>query len=269
MKPFLPTLRGSATPLLGSAITLNSPYAAQILARSGFDFLMIDMEHSPCSALETTHTVHAIVAASAGACIPLVRVPSHGVEWIKWALDAGAAGIIVPMVNSAAEAAAVVRSAVYPPGGQRSSGPFRTVFAEVGDPAAATVEQYRRVSAPEVAVLVMIESVEGLADAEAIVATAGVDGVFIGPVDLRSSMGLEGADGEEVEYVAGLSRILAIGKRLGKPVGILGAEGAALARQVSLGFDYFLLAGDWVFLAKGAAMTLDAARRSVGEPGKS
>src|ERR1700753_3649847 len=118
--------------LLGTFVSFNDPYSAQVLARCGFDWLMLDMEHSPLSAQEITAMVHATVAASGGSCAPIVRLPSHGVEWVKWALDSGAAGIIVPMVNCRAEVEDVVKRALYPPRGQRSFGPFRATFGMGG-----------------------------------------------------------------------------------------------------------------------------------------
>jgi 2-keto-3-deoxy-L-rhamnonate aldolase RhmA len=182
-------------PLLGSFLIFNIPYAAQLLARCGFDWLMIDMEHSPLSAQEATNMVHATVSASQGSCIPIVRVPSHGVEWIKWALDSGADGNIIPMVNNKEEMDLIIKRVIYPPGGARSSGPFRTPFANL-DPA-STMADYRTQTVKDTAILPMIESVEGVQNAEAIMSTENINGVFIGPVDLRSSMGFHGPDGDE------------------------------------------------------------------------
>ena len=265
MKPFLPACR-DGPPLLGAFISLNTAYAAQIMARCGFDWLMIDMEHSPLSAQECTNIVHAIVTGSQDTCIPIVRVPSHGVEWIKWALDSGASGIIVPMVNTKSEVELIVKRGVYPPLGQRSSGPFRTPFADLAPD--ATMAKYLSQTVKDVVIMAMIESLEGLQNAEEIMSTEGVNGVFIGPVDLRNSMGFPGGDGMKKQYVEGLNKILSIGKRLGKPVGILGST-IDLKRQVEMGFDYFLLTGDAGLLARAAALALDEAKHSIKEAGAS
>ena len=259
MLPFLSAVRDRA-PLLGTFVTFNTSYIAQILARCGFDWLMIDMEHSSLSAQEATNMVHATVAASQGKCMPIIRVPSHGVEWIKWALDSGANGIIVPMVNTKEECDLIVKRGVYPPLGQRSSGPFRTPFADLSRE--STMAKYRTEIVKDVVIFPMIESVEGVQNAEEIMGTEGVNGVFIGPVDLRSSVGLAGADGTEHQYVQALQKILKIGKRLGIPVGILGSE-EALTRQVEMGFDYFMLTGDAGLLTNAATLVLDKARDSV------
>jgi 2-keto-3-deoxy-L-rhamnonate aldolase RhmA len=247
--------------LLGAFISLNTPYAAQIMARCGFDWLLIDMEHSPLSAHAANDMVHATIAASLGTCVPVIRVPSQGVEWIKWALDSGCSAIIVPMVNNKAEVDLVVKYARYPPLGQRSSGPFRTPYADLSE-TSNSFARYRREVAEGVAILAMIESVEGVENAEAIMSTQGVSGVFIGPVDLRSSMEFDGSDGDEEVYLSALRKILAIAKGLGIPVGILGSQ-ENLERQVQMGFDFFLLAGDAGLLAKGAEVVLEKARKTL------
>ncbi|KAH7409591.1 Pyruvate/Phosphoenolpyruvate kinase-like domain-containing protein, partial [Cadophora sp. MPI-SDFR-AT-0126] len=241
-------------PLLGAFISLNTTYAAQIMARSGFDWLLIDMEHSPLSAHTANDLVHATVTASQGSCIPVIRVPSHGVEWIKWALDSGASAIIVPMVNNKEEVDLIVKRACYPPLGQRSSGPFRTPFADLEEKT-TSFANYISKKSKDVIIMVMIESVEGLENAEEIMTTEGVGGVFVGPVDLRNSMGLPGSDGDEMVYLNGLKKILNIAKRINMPVGILGSQDN-MARQVEMGFDYFLLAGDAALLIQGAELVL-------------
>ncbi|RFU27375.1 hypothetical protein B7463_g8975, partial [Scytalidium lignicola] len=250
-------------PLLGGFVSLNTTYAAQIMARSGFDWLLIDMEHSPLSAHQANDMVHATITASQGSCVPVIRVPSHGVEWIKWALDSGVSAIIVPMINNKDEMDQVIKYACYPPLGQRSSGPFRTPFADL-DEKTTSFDKYRSEMIKEVAVHAMIESVDGVENAEAIMSTKGVNGVFVGPVDLRSSMGFSGSDGDEEEYINALKKILAIAKKLNIPVGILGSQDK-LPRQVEMGFDYFLLAGDAALLVQGAELVLGKAKKSILE----
>ncbi|KAG4421599.1 hypothetical protein IFR04_005218 [Cadophora malorum] len=249
------------TPLLGAFISLNTTYAAQIMARSGFDWLLIDMEHSPLSAHMANDLVHATITASQGSCVPVIRVPSHGVEWIKWALDSGVSAIIVPMVNNKAEVDLIVKRACYPPLGQRSSGPFRTPFADLEEKT-TSFANYVSKKSKEVIVMAMIESVEGIENAEAIITTEGVGGIFVGPVDLRSSMGLPGSDGDETIYLDGLKKILSIAKRISIPVGILGSQDN-MARQVEMGFDYFLLAGDAALLVQGAELVLGKANATL------
>ena len=236
-------------PLLGSFLGFNTPYAAQVLGRCGFDWLMIDMEHSPLSAQEATNMVHATVASSQGSCMPIIRVPSHGVEWIKWALDSGADGIIIPMVNNKTEIDLIIKRALYPPAGARSSGPFRTPFADLNP--SATMGDYKSATVKDTVILPMIESVEAVKNAEAIMTAPGVDGILIGPVDLRASMGFDGPDGDERQYLEALEKVLALGKRLKKPVGIL-LSPTEPVRQIKMGFDYFLMTGDADLMAQAA-----------------
>ncbi|OCT53776.1 5-keto-4-deoxy-D-glucarate aldolase [Cladophialophora carrionii] len=248
--------------LLGTFVSFNDPYSAQVLARCGFDWLMIDMEHSPLSAQEITSMVHSTVAASAGSCCPIVRIPSHGVEWIKWALDSGASGIIVPMVNNKQEVDAVLKRALYPPAGQRSFGPFRAPFADMAG--SLDMAEYKRKTAPTVAIMPMIESVEAVENAEEIVGAQGVDGIFIGPVDLRHSLGFEGPEGDEDAYLAALQRVLDVGKKFGKAIGILGTQ-ESVPRLVQMGFSFIMLAGgDAGILAEAASAKLKASRQSIG-----
>lgn len=205
--------------------------------------------------------VHFTVAGSAGSCFPIVRIPSHGVEWIKWGLDSGASGIIVPMVNNRPELDAILKRALYPPGGQRSFGPFRAPFATI--PPIANGADYKRKAAPEVAILPMIESKEAVDNAEDIIGTEGVDGIFVGPVDLRHSLGLEGPDGEEPEYISALQTILEMGRKYGKGIGILGSP-KSTGRLVKMGFSFIMLGGgDAGILAEAAAARLRDSRASI------
>ncbi len=107
-------------PVLGAWLSLPSVPSARIMARLGFDWLVVDMEHSAQNPVLMADMVATI--ADAGTCAPIVRIPGNSVEWFKWALDAGAWGIVVPMVNTREEAQRVVEYAKYPPPGSRSIG---------------------------------------------------------------------------------------------------------------------------------------------------
>jgi len=207
--------------------------------------------------------VHSAVAASAGNCAPIIRVPSHGVEWIKWALDSGASGIIVPMVNTKQEVDGIITRALYPPAGQRSYGPFRTPFADLRPTTA--LANYKGETSSEVVIMPMIESAEGVANAEEIVGTNGVDGIFIGPVDLRHSLGFSGPDGTEPEYLAALQKVLSVAAKFSKPVGILGSP-ESMSRLVDMGFKYVMLGGgDAGILGDAATALLNKSRHALGQ----
>ncbi|KAG9665031.1 hypothetical protein KCU98_g1328, partial [Aureobasidium melanogenum] len=232
-------LRSDARPLVGCTLGFGAIFSAQLIARAGYDWVLVDMEHNPLSASQATSMTHAVIAASAGRCQPLVRVPSHAVEWTKWALDSGAYGLVVPMVNSAEEARRIVQNAAYPPLGQRSFGPARAPYAHV-DPA-TTVLKYRDEISKDVQVIAMIESIEGLRNAEEIIAVEGITAVFVGPVDLRMSMGLKGGDGTEDEYLEALKKLVRISKAHNKPIGIFADGPDSCRSRAREGFDFLLV----------------------------
>lgn len=248
-------------PLLGVYLMLPSTLSAHVVGSSGFDWVLIDMEHSPLSPAKATSMVHAIAVASHNKTLPIIRIPSHGAEYAKWALDSGAAGIIIPMVQSKAELENIVRHARYPPIGQRSFGPFNAPYADLdGD---STMDKYFATTAKDIALLPMIESAQGVANAEEIMSVPGISGIFIGPVDLRLSIGLVGAHGEEEEYLKALEKILAIGKERQLPVGIFAANSALLPRLCKMGFSFFLVGGDVMCLSGGLSSTLLGAKEAM------
>lgn len=233
------TARVGNRPAIGCTLGFGAVFSAQLIARVGYDWVLIDMEHNPISASQAAALTHAVIAASAGRCSPLIRVPSQGMEWIKWALDCGSHGVVVPMVQCQAEAEAIVRYGAYPPLGQRSFGPTMAAFADL-DPSATTA-RYKSETSKNVQIIPMIESTEGVNNAEAICSVEGVTAVFVGPVDLRLSMGLPGGDGEEPEYLNAIRTIVRICKELQKPVGIFAAGEDECRKRASDGFDFILV----------------------------
>jgi 2-keto-3-deoxy-L-rhamnonate aldolase RhmA len=221
------------------------------------------MEHTPLSAREVTSMVHAVANASHGKTASLVRIPAAGVEYVKWALDSGANGIVVPMVQSREEAERVVRYAKYPPIGQRSFGPFNAAWA---DPAAdkSLPKYFGHARQPgNIAVIVMIESKDGIDNAEEIMSVPGVDGIFVGPVDMRLSLSLGGADGDEGVYVDALKKVVALSKKLDLVSGIFSAGPEALKKHVSLGFSYSMASSDTGLISVSAKAAIEASRKAV------
>lgn len=260
------------------SISLASPFAAQILARTGVDILFIDAEHSPLSPAVVTSMVHSCIAVSHGFCMPLVRVPSpHSDEWLKWSLDSGAAGVIVPMVHDVSTAKELVRRAKYPPLGGRGLGPFQAEFVELmaendKDLTSAGTGWLRYVdkTVKNVVLIVMIESRSGVHNVDEILAIDGVDGVFVGANDLRFEMGLPGASGSEPQYLAALEKVATSARNLGKPAGAFSADAESTAKLLEFGFTWFLAAGDEWLLANGARLALSSFRqvqRHIGTTG--
>jgi 2-keto-3-deoxy-L-rhamnonate aldolase RhmA len=248
----------ASEPLLGVYAMFPSTLSAHIIGNSGFDWVLIDMEHSPLSASKATAMVHAVANSSHNKTLSFIRIPSHGVEYVKWALDSGAAGLVVPMVQSEAEVKDIIRHARYPPQGQRSFGPFHAPYANIHPD--STMEKYFTRTSKEIAVIPMIESSQGLERAEEILAVPGLNGVFIGPVDLRLSMGLSGPHGEEKEYLEALRKLASVAKQNNLSIGIFLADMSLLARFQQLGYSFFLVGGDLMCLASGLESSLNIAR---------
>jgi len=173
-------LRGDR--LIGTLLSLPSPELVEIASDAGFDWLFLDMEHG---ALEARDVLR-LVQAAREPCAPLVRVPENREMWIKKALDTGAAGIIVPHVNSAEDATRAVHWSKYPPEGGRIVGFSRS--NRYGTRFQESVESAN----VETVVIAQVEHIDGVRVIEAILDVSGVDAVFIGPYDLSASLGKPG-----------------------------------------------------------------------------
>ena len=192
-------------PTFGVAVSLGNTIAAEMLARSGVDWIWIDEQHG---AWDRERMYEAIQVVGLAGCAPIVRAGSNEFFRIGRALDAGALGVIVPMVNSAEEAEAAVHAAKYPPRGGRSSGGARLRF--LGD-------DYKQAANGNTLVALMIETVASVEAVPEIAAVDGVDCLFIGPGDLSVSMGVEpGCD----EHEAMVQRVLRESNEAGTPVGM-------------------------------------------------
>ena len=168
---------------LGSWISLAHPAIAEIMARSGFDWLVVDLEHSVITIREAEELIRIIDLCGV---VPLVRVSANDSTQIKRVMDAGAHGVIVPMVNTPNEAAQAVASVKYPVRGRRGVGLARAQGY------GTTFDDYKRWLEDESIVLVQIEHADAIPHLEAILSTDGVDGFMVGPYDLSGSLGVPG-----------------------------------------------------------------------------
>jgi 4-hydroxy-2-oxoheptanedioate aldolase len=241
-------------PALGAWLSLPSVPAARIMARLGFDWLLVDMEHSAQNPALMADMVATI--ADAGTSAPLVRVPGHGVEWFKWALDAGAWGIVVPMVNTREEAQRVIEYTKYPPVGQRSiGGAFGPYGFGITD-----WSEYARTVNDEILVAVQIESVPALENLDEILQVPGIDVAFVGPNDLHAQLGLTpSSDGTEPEFAAALERIQESALQHHVALGIFSGDGAAASQRVRQGFQMISVTMDISSLIAGATRNLKLA----------
>ena len=239
------------SPQFGTWLTLASPLAARFMARAGFDWLTLDLEHSTVN-METADTIFGAIADAGG--IPLARVPANSPENAKRVLDAGAFGVIFPMCCSAEEAGRAVAACRYPPGGSRSVGGGTHALNFGGSPR----EYYARAN-EEILVIVQIEHIAGVENCEAICSTQGVDAVFIGPNDLLSSMGrTPEMETEDREFVEALQHVRETAARCGIASGIHTANSEAAARRAAEGFHFIAIGSEMSFM-------VDAARSAAAE----
>jgi 4-hydroxy-2-oxoheptanedioate aldolase len=238
-------------PQVGTWLSLGSMYASRVLARVGFPWLTVDMEHSPIGIEQAANLFGAIAEAG---CVPLARVPRGTHENIKRVLDAGAWGIVVPMVNTVEEAKLAIAAAKYPPVGNRSIG--GGLHALNFD---ATAGDYYKRANDEILVVLQTESPTGVENAEAIYSLPGVDAIFVGPNDLTFNMKTsDGIDPTPDQLEAMLQRVLAIGKKVGTPVGLHVQTVEDVKKRIEQG---------WKFLAIGSElrfMTGEAQRIASG-----
>jgi 4-hydroxy-2-oxoheptanedioate aldolase len=231
--------RAAGKPAIGLRVSMPSVHVTQVLAATGFDWLFFDMEHGPIG----IESAHAMISATAGsACAPVVRVPWN-VPWLaKPVLDAGAMGIIFPMIRSAAEAEQAVRAVRYPPAGDRGFGPFYAP-ARFG----LTMQTYADPADREILCILLIEDKDAIDDIEAIVRVPGVDACLIAPFDLAMSYGYrDGPAHAEVQDAIGRAEraILDSPVHLGGLAVTAELANAAIARGcrlVLIGFDTMLL----------------------------
>jgi 4-hydroxy-2-oxoheptanedioate aldolase len=239
-------------PSVGSWLSLCSPAGAETMATLGWDWLVVDAEHSPVG-FETM--VSCFRAAQLGGAVPMARVPWNDTIWIQRTLDAGAMGLVVPMVNSAEEAREAVANMRYATRGQRSFGGSRLAAYIEGD--------YRTWADDNLAAIVMIETIQAVENAEAILAVDGVLGCFIGPNDLALSMGLSPADmGPGTRHEAAMLEVLAAARRVGKAAGKHCFSAAELSLRIGQGFQFLALASDAIFMARAAQAEFDAVDHS-------
>jgi 4-hydroxy-2-oxoheptanedioate aldolase len=228
---------------------------AEILAGSGVDYVCVDQQHG---VIDYDSAVPMFQAIRAEGAAPITRVLSNDPFLIMKALDAGAWGVIVPLVNNAEDAARAVSACRYPPQGMRSYGPVR----------AADVIGTRE---PEelgsgVLCLVMVETGEGLERVDEIAATPGLDGIYIGPSDLALSLGLPPTlDVREEEHAEAIERIREACHRNGIAAGIHSPDGQWARRHAEAGFEIVTVATDAALLRAATLRELDVARaRSAG-----
>lgn len=237
---------------LGAWSNLPDIHLAETLARMGFDWICFDLQHGLMDYSDLTRLLPAICGQPV---TPLVRVAANQPEQIGKVLDAGAHGVIVPMVNSAEDARRAASACRYPPAGTRSCGPLRDAMIEGFSYLATANEQ--------IACIAMIETDEGLANVEAIAATEGVDALFVGPMDLCYGLDLAPGDFENPVFTAAIERILAATRSAGIVAGMFGYAAEMARTAIDSAFAFASAGTDISFFRSGAQQALTTAS---GEP---
>jgi 4-hydroxy-2-oxoheptanedioate aldolase len=222
---------------VGTWLSMGDLTATRMLARVGFPWLTVDLEHSPIDWSTAGMLFGAI--ADAG-CTPIARVPRGDHDHIKRVLDAGAYGIVVPMVNTVEQAKAAIAAAKYPPQGDRSVG--GSLHAINFD---ASAGDYYKHANDEILVILQTESPEGVENAPEIYSLPGVDAIFVGPNDLTAQMrGADGIDPPPEELEKMLQRVLAAGKQCGTPVGLHVQTVEQVKKRTAEGWQFLAIGSD-------------------------
>ncbi len=251
MKNLLKEKLSKGESVIGCFVGLGHPDVTEVLSRMGFDWILIDGEHSPMG-LETMQRM--LQAMNGTDCTPIVRPAWNDPVLIKRILDIGAHGILVPWVNNREEAMVAVRACKYPPVGIRGYGPRR---ASLGDP------DYKKTANDEVMVTVQVETQEAVDNLEEILRVDGIDACFIGPWDLSSNLlGRVPPEFDNPKYSEAIEKVINTAKKVGKPAGFYSTRNNISWAQEK-GFTYNTVGEADEFLVYGASTALDAARKSL------
>jgi 2-keto-3-deoxy-L-rhamnonate aldolase RhmA len=241
---------------LGATITISSPAMAEILSRVGFDWLWIDEEHT---ALTLENVMTMLQATNGSNVSTVIRVPWNDKTLIKRAIDLGPDGILVPMINTRADAEASVRAMKYPPRGERGAGIGRAQCYGL------RMGEYMQTADDEVMFIAQIEHVEAIANIDDIVRTEGLDSVMLGALDLSGSMGKLGqTDDPEVE--AAVQKVLAACQAVGMPCGIVALGPEATNRRIAEGFTSIITGIDVLYIHGAAGAALAEVKRPERNP---
>lgn len=242
-------------PPIGTWIMSASPIVAEAVGHAGFDWGVIDMEHTPLDMMEVVHMLQALAATR---MVPVVRVPWNDTVMVKRVLDAGATTVLFPFVQNAAEAQRAVAATRYPPEGQRGMAGMSRA-SKFG-----TVPHYLTTANRHMGVIVQLETAQAIERIDAIADVDGVDGLFIGPADLSASMGYVG----QLTHPAVMDRMAQAVlrcKAAGRPVGTIGGDPESVAQYRAAGFDYVAVGSDLGLFMQGARSAIAALRTPSGE----
>ncbi len=249
----LKELWAAGQPALGGWLTLPSSVSAEIFAHAGFDWVCVDTQHGIIGYQESVAMLQAISTSKA---VPIVRVPWNEPGIIMKTLDAGAYGVIIPMVNTPAQAEAAVAACRYAPQGVRSYGPARATLYAGRD--------YFTHANETVLCICMIETREAVNNLDGILSVPGIDAVYIGPSDLSVSLGIApGYDSPAPEFVAAIDAVLASCARHGVVPGVHAGTPEVARQRIQQGFRFVEMCDDAGSLARAAASALGELRAAA------
>lgn len=233
---------------IGAWMQIGHPSIAEIFARCGFDWLCVDLEHGVIDLEMMTNIFRAIERYDT---VPIVRLPMNDPIWIHRSLDAGAKGLIIPMVKTAQEAELAIKEAKYPPRGVRGYGYSRANIHGID------FYDYIETANDEIAMVMQIEHKDAISNFEDIVKVDGVDALFIGPLDLSGSMGITGQI-DHPDMVVALDKYKTVSKKIGKSFGmhIIRPNEETIKANIQQGYTMIALGLDTVFLDEMAKKTL-------------
>ncbi|MEM7345710.1 MAG: aldolase/citrate lyase family protein [Chloroflexota bacterium] len=228
--------------LIGSWVSLSDPAVVEALCSTGFDFLLLDGEHSPIGESELANLLR---AAQGSDTAIIYRVRENSEQLIKMALDLGVDGVFVPRVNSAEEARQAVAAAKYPPLGKRGVGPWRASNYY------QTMDSYLETANATTTLILQIEDKEAINNLDEILAVDGFDAAYIGPADLSASMGLYG-QATHPEFVATIETIIARCQAAEMPLGMDTRDVSHLSEMSAKGMQILTLGMDLLYMIDGA-----------------
>lgn len=249
----------SGRPVLNGWLGVPSSHSAEVMSHIGFDALTVDLQHG---AIDYAGALAMLTAITTTAVVPLARPTALDPPQIMKLLDAGAYGIVCPMIDTPDDARRLVEACRYPPAGQRSFGPTRVAMSQ--GPNYTTDDANR-----EIVVLGQVETPRSLANVDAILATDGLDGVYVGPSDLTLSMGL-GANGDSTDarFIDALRHVVERSRAAGRHVGMHCGNGLQAKRMVEIGFDFVTVGSDTGLMTEAGRGRL-AMVRDASPPGGS
>jgi 2-keto-3-deoxy-L-rhamnonate aldolase RhmA len=243
-------------PVIGITLTVASVEIAAQAANLGFDFLWVEMEHSPI----TLETLRNMVLATRGLkALPFARVPVNELWTAKRVLDAGVLGVIFPFTSTPELARQAAAACKYPPQGRRGSGPGLATFRWPAP------EGYHDFADQNVMVVIMVEEARAVEEIDAIAATPGVDVIFVGTSDLSFSMGLRGRQ-DHPKVQEALKKIVAAGRAHHKILGVPAADPAQITKYLEQGFLFFQTTTELNFMARGARQLLEPLGKAAADP---